>query len=250
MDKKVDQVVDPAGPKPGIGHNLGVGAGSIGRTEIGSETVVTSDSNRASQVLNEGQSLAALLRHKEYMVAHLLLAISRSVDGAQELLKWDVKADNVNLLCWKALEREPILKSSGLDQGDPSGKATVSTDIMEVHRRAGIIAAEKKHATLEFGDLVEAIVASRISPRFVHLYAAEPADAIIAQIRDNVKSIKLRIEQEFPSIHLRLDTLQNSMQKEFDRQRADLQKGFREVRFLGLGLLGALIVATIYFGLR
>src|SRR5262245_25794852 len=105
MHDKPDQLGD-ARPQGGNGQSIGLSAGPIGESSLGVEKIVTKESNRASQVLNEGRLLAGLLRHQEYLVAHLLLTISRTADGAQELSKWDVKAHYVNLLCCRALERE------------------------------------------------------------------------------------------------------------------------------------------------
>jgi len=234
MGSDANQLTTPrrADLQSGTRQDIGLSAGQIPQAEVGIEIAVTTESNRASRVLNEGRLLAGLLQHEEYSVAHLLLAISRTPDGASELSKWDVKARNVNLLCWKALEQEQAVHHGESNHENPSARAAVSGDVMEVHRRAGIIAAGKKQGILELADLVEAIVASRISPRFVHLYAAEPAEAILAEI------------------HGKLDHLQVLLLAEFDKRGVSLIRELRNIRYLGFALLVAILMVSMYFGLR
>jgi hypothetical protein len=107
--------------------------------------------------------------------------------------------------------------------------------------------SEQVVAITRCAHLVEAIVASRISPRFIHLYGTEPVDAIAAHTREIVKAINSRVEEGFPLMQAALKELRKSMDEAFDKERQNLRK---ELRYLGFGLLGAIVVVSIYFGLR
>jgi hypothetical protein len=130
-------------------------------------------------VLNEARLLAGLLHHKEFLVAHLLLTIARTADGAQQLRGWKYKPENVNVLCWRALENAEVRNDGKRTEGDLNTRAIISEDITLVHARAASIAQERGVPVIEFNHLVEALVASRDSARFIHLYGPDVGDLII-----------------------------------------------------------------------
>lgn len=151
----------------------------------------------AEPYVRKAAGIAQHLHHARVQVAHLLLAIALTRNGAGLLDQYRLAPQDVRESCWRHLEKEPFIPDQPID-------ITPSDELNALLRHAASFASR---SVLQAEHILRAITDVKLLGQFASLLqkAPQPTDT-----HEVVSEIRKRLCDEFPNINNRLVSIESA----------------------------------------